>query len=268
MDRHIRDYFYQFNDDTSPGVFFEVIALHEKKDITWSKILKIVPNLPKGWFELSKLPSKDRIEFLCQFWISKLPFHPNFHEFVISFFSKLDDIGIFITKKTKDKEFVPQLIYSLKNNQGFYNGFLPATDQEIANIQSLFSDTLLPKDYLAFLEIHNGFSKYLDTGIFPIEFLKYKHDQFVELLTNQEPLILKNNELINSESLIPFYQSFNTNCYQCFWKEWYPQDEMGNIYYSEELKTIIEPNKGKADSTDMTFSTFSDWLVFYLEGVE
>ena len=74
-------------------------------------------------------------------------------------------------------------------------------------------------------------------------------------------------ELINPHSLIPFYESFGMPFYQCFYKDWYPETEMGNIYYSGNTNTISDVKNKDPSSEAMAFSTFSDWLIFYLETI-
>jgi hypothetical protein len=56
--------------------------------------------------------------------------------------------------------------------------------------------------------------------------------------------------------------------YQCFWAEWYPEQEMGNVYYSGESKTISDVFGSFSSSETMAFTTFTDWLMFYLERID
>jgi hypothetical protein len=67
------------------------------------------------------------------------------------------------------------------------------------------------------------------------------------------------------KSLIPFYESFGQPFFQCFWGDWYPDQEMGNVYYSNATKKILVSNKKDDCLETMAFETFTDWLVFYLE---
>ena len=56
--------------------------------------------------------------------------------------------------------------------------------------------------------------------------------------------------------------------FQCFWLEWYPEDEMGNVYYSGVANTISDLAAKATSAENMAFPTFTDWLMFYLETIE
>jgi hypothetical protein len=72
---------------------------------------------------------------------------------------------------------------------------------------------------------------------------------------------------VNPKSVIPFYESFGIPFYQCFWGEWYPQQEMGNVYFSHTTKTISDVGGTDSSAESMAFQTFVEWLMFYLERV-
>ena len=268
MDQHVREFFRQFSDETPGGTFHKVIALHDAPDIDWKTFSKCIPALSKGWYELSRLNRRDRIDFTRDFWLEKLPYRPAFTEFIPRFFENLDDIGIFITQQKFDDPFEAFMVYSIKDDSGFYRGALPAEEQQLAAMQQQFPEAILPADYKAFLQIHDGFWKTTDsTGITRSAHMRAAYESFQELLAEDEAPKLSNSLIFNPRSLIPFYESFGMPFFQCFWADWYPEEEMGNVYYSGLAKTISMP-KGKGSSPEnMAFPTFLDWLMFYLERI-
>ena len=269
MDYHAVDYYRAYSEEEAPHAHFHrVIALHDSPLIDWKEAFELAPRLCRGWYELAQLATPDRIELMRDFWLAKLPYHPSLSDFLITFFASLDDIGVFMTQRTYDEPFEADLVYSLSDNSGFFHGHPPAKEAEIISLQKDFPDYMLPIDYLAFLQIHNGFAKLTDTGIMPSGVLRETYDHFQSSLEKREPLVTNQGVEINPASLIPFYKSFGLPFYQCFWGEWYPEQEMGNIYYSDAIK-IISPCLQKSDCIEtMAFETFTDWLMFYLEKVD
>lgn len=266
MDLHALEYFSQFSDDTSQGHFHRVIVLDQDSGVSWDYISELVPSLSRGWYELSHLEVKDRIEFIRDFWISKMPFHPRFSNFANNFFASLDDVGIFVTQKLFDSPFEACLVYSLRDDNGFFHGGVGSSPSDIELLQKEFPDRIFPEDYLSFLEIHNGFSKSTDTGIIPTKNLHSVYENFQQFLRRQDPLF-SNGRAVDPQSLIPFYESFGLNCYHCFWSDWYPAQEMGNVYYSSQTNSISQCSSNESSPENLTFPTFTDWLMFYLEKV-
>ncbi|MBA3957156.1 MAG: SMI1/KNR4 family protein [Parachlamydiaceae bacterium] len=270
MDHHIKGYFSQFRDDSPKGQFHKVIALHDgDSDLSWESVTRLIPQMSKGWFELAHLPAKDRIEFIGDFWLSKLPFHPLLAPFLQRFFDSLNDVGVFITQRTYDDPYEASLVYSLKNDSGFFRGALPATEQEISDLQKSFAPNILPNDYYAFLRVHNGFWKTTDcTGLIRSQDMPEKYATFQTLLEQEGSISTSRGKPVNPKALIPFYESFGMPFYQCFWAEWYPEQEMGNVYYSDSTKTIFDVESSDPSAESMAFSTFLDWLMFYMERID
>jgi hypothetical protein len=209
MDIHVKDYFRQISDEYPSGKFHKVIALHEAPDIDWKSISLKIPSLPKGWFELAHLPVKDRLEFLHDYWLTKMPYHPELGGFLRRFFDSMDDIGIFLTQLNPENPYIAQLVYSLKNNGGFFSGKLPASEQEIVDLQRAFPSVILPVDYLAFLQIHNGFNKTTDcTGITESRKMPLKYEEFQQRLSCYDVVTNSKGAVVSPKSLIPFYESF------------------------------------------------------------
>lgn len=268
MDRHLKDFFSTGSDEPQRSSFHSVIALHQAPDIDWSSITQMVPDLCKGWYELSRLPSKDRIEFTRDFWQAKLPYREGFSEFLGRFFENLDDVGIYITQKKFDDPYEANMVYSLKDDSGFYRGGSPASEEKLVALQKAFPDFMLPADFLAFLQIHDGFWKTTDaTGIVHSAQMRALYDRFQEMVAKVEILKTPEGAEVDPMTLIPFYESFGMPYLQCFWSEWYPEEEMGNVYYSDQTQTIgCEPGQEPC-TEDMAFATFLDWLKFYLERI-
>ena len=213
-------------------------------------------------------PSKDRIEFLGDYWSSALPFHVTFMPFLRRFFSSLETITLYFVQTTEADPLQPLLIYVLKDNAGFFQGNPPATEEDIIRLQEQFSDVVLPADYIAFLKIHDGFSKCSDTGITASTCMPSASTSFREALLEKSHLHACDGTRIEETSLIPFYQSYAFPCYQCFWAEWHPGEEIGNIYYSGLTHTVSNHLLGMNSPENQAFPTFLDWLMFYLESIE
>lgn len=258
----IRSYFAQLS-GSGNGRYHQVILLHESPDISWESIVQKVPNLSKGWFELAQLSSQDRIEFTRDFWLSKLPYCPEWPGCLARFFDELEDIGVVLSQKQGNDPFEAHLIYALKKGKGFFHGAAGATVKELATLQQLFPHVILPVDYIAFLEIHNGFCKTTDTGVIGTQHIPEMMKRFRQLFNAQNPPLTSRGKAIEPERLIPFYESFGMPFYQCFYQDWYPENEMGNVYFSGSTYRI------SSEGTDnMSYATFLDWLIFYLEQVD
>src|SRR5437763_1522031 len=130
MDYHIKEYYKQFSDEAPHGNFHSVVALHEAPDVEWDEISERVPELCRGWYELSRLSRLDRIEFTRDFWLAKLPYFPGSSESINHFFASLDEIGVFLTQKKFEDPFEAHLVYSIKDNSGFFRGAPPITEKK------------------------------------------------------------------------------------------------------------------------------------------
>ncbi|MCE2983904.1 MAG: SMI1/KNR4 family protein [Parachlamydia sp.] len=268
MDHHAREYFCSYSQNLSHGRFHDVVELNERPLVEWPEAKKLAPLLSKGWYELAQLPVQDRIEFTKEYWLVKLPYHPKLSEFLTHFFAGIDDIGIFLTQKSYDDLYEAHLVYSLAGNGGFFHGSAPASEQEIIDLQKDFPEYILPPDYMAFLRIHNGFAKLEDTGIYQSKNVLDAYANLQNILEKNAPMMTAEGVIVNPRSLIPFYQSFGMSFYQCFWGEWYPDQEMGNVYYSSATGTISEYLKTMDSIETMAFTNFEEWLMFYLEKID
>lgn len=268
MDRHVKEFYCQYADDTPKGHFHSVIPLHEAPDIDWSSLKALVPTLCKGWYELAQLPVQDRIDFTHEFWTAKLPYHPRLTEALNHFFSSLDDIGIFLTQKKFEDPFEAHFVYSIKDNSGFFRGAPPAMPAQLDELKAALPSFILPADYQAFLAIHNGFNKTTDvTGLISAEAIPAYFHTFQKQLEGEPPVTTRQGKAVNPHMLLPFYESFGMPYFQCFWGEWYPDNEIGNVYYSADTRVISDVSGDSNTPENMSFATFSDWLIFYLDKI-
>lgn len=265
MDSHIRNFYCARSDEFPHGNFHDVIVLHEKPELSWSDLQKKAPKLIRGWYELAQLSAKDRLEFTQEFWFSKIPFHLPAIDSLNRFFAQLEDISIFLVQHTFDSPYEPQMVYSCKDGKCFFRGLSPATEESISTLKEAFPQLIFPTDYLAFLQIHDGFSKTTDTGITNSQMMKASYDQFQGYIAAKNEMIMGDNNPVDPLTLVPFYESFGMPFFQCFWLEWYPEDEMGNVYYSGKSNAISSLASKDPSIENMAFKTFADWLVFYLE---
>jgi hypothetical protein len=246
--------------------FKQVRFLNEEKSGTWQEIAKITPELPKGWFELSRIGALDRISFVRDLWQKVLPFHPGAHEKISEFFSRLDDIGIVLVKKREQDPFSAELIYSLHDNRSFFRGLVPANGDLIRESTEGF-ETLLPQDYRSFLTLHNGFGKLSSLGLFPCENLIEMKQRVLEMLLEADRPIQSGNRVVDPDSLIPFYEEEGLFSFQCFYADWYPGSEMGNVYLSGIDYTMSDTDDWRGWRENLAFPTFMEWLGEYLGGM-
>lgn len=268
MDRYVKNFFCQFSDKTPEGAFHKVIALHDAPDGDFGCLAKNLPRECHGWLELAQLSQADRIELTREFWLYKMREHPRLSLFLLNFFDAVEDIGIFVTQRHFDDPLECYMVYGLTGESGYFYGRLPASEKQLLAVQNYFSHWILPADYLAFLQIHDGFAKATDcTGVTPTGKLIEKYESFQMMLEQRESLLTSKGSVIDPKSLLPFYESFGMPFFQCFWAEWHPEGEVGNVYYSGISHTITEAQSETGEVDNMAFPTFADWLIFYLERV-
>ncbi len=267
MNSHVHRFYRKFTDEQAPiRLYHEVIGLHEAPHISWEELSKKAPSLPKGWYELSHLKAEDRIEFIRDFWLVTLPFLPHAHAFLEKFFARLDDIGIFLTQLRSDSSFESEIVYSLKDESCFYRGSPPCADREIEALKIKFEGKL-PEDYLAFLKIHDGFSKHSDIGIVKSKHLFEVGEQFREEFDQFQPEMNWKGKAIDPADLIPFYESFGSSSYQCFFPLWTPSEQAGIVYCSPTENRISDVQERSNWQKNLAFPTYLDWLIFYLENL-
>lgn len=256
----------QFFTGTEERPFKEVIFLNEQSNVSWEDISKKAPHLPRGWYELSKVSAKDRVEFTRDFWLDRMPYHPSAHPGFYDFFEQLDDVCVVLMKKREDDPFEAQLIYSLADNSSFFRGNPPCKESEIQELSHEIEMTL-PRDYICFMRIHDGFGKLSEMGLLEVEDLAHARRRVMDLMIQSNHRITVKGKTVDPSSLIPFYETLGLASFQCFYRDWYPGSEMGNVYLSGIDYTLSDLDDKKAWSENLAFPTFSEWLVQYLQGM-
>jgi hypothetical protein len=242
----------------------DVIILSERKDLVWEELSEKAPDLPRGWFELSRIHPEERIEFVSSLWCDKLPFQPKVHPFLSQFFARLDDIAIVLVREGLDLQ--PEMVYSLADNSSFFRGFPPAGEEDIRIFRKELRATV-PSDYLSFLRLHNGFGKLSEQGLIPMEEIRFVRERMKKASLAQDKMIHNKGLVIDPEALIPFYEDYGLNSFQCFFADWYPGSEMGNVYLSGINYTVSDITNRSGWTEQLAFPTFLEWLVYYLEGM-
>ena len=88
-----------------------------------------------------------------------------------------------------------------------------------------------------------------------------------EILSYASQEVVWEGRMIDPENLIPFYEDYGLNSFQCFFADWYPNSEMGNVYLSGINYTISDTSDRRNWSEVKAFPHFLGWLVDYLEGM-
>lgn len=259
MNALVSRFFYEDAD------FDEVLILSEGQGKKWSEVKRLAPDFPRGWFELSRLPSEDKVEFVRAFWLGRLPFQPASHEAISNFFSLLDDVGVVLAKD--GEAWIPQLVYSLMDNSCFFRGLSPAGDEEIDELKKEL-DFQCPSDWRSFAKIHNGFGKIADLDILKISQIPAARRKIKEMILKAKRPVRSGEILVDPSALVPFFEASGLSSFQCFYEDWYPVDEMGNVYFSGIDYTLSDTSRRDAWIENGAFPTFLEWLASYLEGME
>jgi hypothetical protein len=247
----------QFFKTEGEAHFNQVRLLSEEKDVSWESIQET--GIPRGWFELSQLSIEDRIHFTSEFWLSRLPFHPIATPQIEEFFQELDDIVVALTRQTKEEPWRAELVYSLADNSCFFRG-LPAASVHIVEECERPLGVHLPRDYIFFTQLHNGFGKLTELGVFPLEELEKNRQRIADKM-----FFLENP--IDPYLLYPFYEDYGTESFQCFHADWYPGSEMGNVYFSGIDYTLSDVRERKSWAEQGAYPTFLEWLGAFLQGM-
>lgn len=262
MNTLVRDFYRTGEKEGS--VFSDVLFLTENQQ-SWEDAGAKCCALPRGWFELCRLQSEDRIEFVRDFWLDLLPYHPGFHHFLGEFFRKIEDVSVALVCHEQKEAWSAEMVYSLKENRSFFRGLPPCAEGEIDELRNSLP-VPLPCDYLAFLRIHNGFGKLSELGLMRADQIAESKQRLMNQFFDSERPLKAGDLPVDPSGLIPFYESYGLESYQCFFSEWYPGNEMGNVYLSGIDYTISDYRDRKGWADHLAFPTFLDWLAFYLEG--
>ena len=240
------------------GGFQEVLFLSEKT-FDWETLSFKVPELPRSWYELAYVPLKARIEFLSNLWGDHFTYHPIASAAISHFFSSLDDVEIALIKN--ESLYSVEMVYSMKDNCSFFRGFPPVTEQDIRIFQ-METNPDLPKDYCSFFLLHNGFGKLSEMGLLQMSEIPSANEKVTTLLQNQSN---REGRLIDPKTLIPFFETMGS--FQCFFSDWYPNSEMGNVFLSGINYTVSDTTNSGMWEEECAFPTFLEWLSRYLRGM-
>ncbi len=256
----------QFFSGTKDRPFHEVLYLSEEREISWEAVSKKAFDLPRGWYELSRVTPRDRVEFVRDFWLDRIPYHPKAHPLIFEFFEQLDDVAVVLMRRTPDEPMDSELVYSLADNSSFFRGKPPCTDGMIADLNKQL-ELNLPHDYVSFLRIHNGFGKLSEMGLIEAEEILDAKKRVMNLLLKSQKNVRSGDLSVDPGALVPFYESLGLSSFQCFFSDWYPGSEMGNVYLSGIDYTLSDVSDKKGWIENLAFPTFSEWLAYYLEGM-
>jgi hypothetical protein len=246
--------------------FKEVRFLSEEANTSWQEISKVAFDLPRGWYELSRISAQDRVEFTRDFWLDRMPYHPSAHPGFFEFFEQLDDVAVVLMRRVEDEPMDAELVYSLADNSSFFRGRPPCAETDI---QELINEigVNLPRDFFSFLRIHNGFGKLSEMGLLEIQEIADTKRRVIDLFLKTERRIKSGEVDVDPGALIPFYEVLGLSSFQCFFSDWYPGSEMGNVYLSGIDYTISDVSNKKSWAENLAFPTFSEWLQLYLQGM-
>ncbi len=266
MNSLVRQFFSTEEEDREVH-FREVIFVNRETDLSWEVAQTKAPKLPRSWFELSRISTRDRIDFTRDLWLDLLSFHPKAHDSISRFFQSLDDIEVVLHRQSEEEPFSAELVYSLADNSSFFRGLPPlsGTEREALREEVLWD---LPRDYWTFNRIHNGFGKLSELGLLQVEEITDERAKIVNTQVSSEQALHSGDVVVDPGTLIPFFISFGLASYQCFYADWYPAHEMGNVYLSGIDNTISDITDPELWSENLAFPTFVEWLAVYLQGMD
>jgi hypothetical protein len=247
-------------------VRFDQALLLERAGWDWERACREAEGLPRGWFELSRIGQEHRVEFVREFWTALLPYHPAASVKIDEFFGRVGEIDVVLRRQNGEEPLVAELVYSLRDNSSFFRGLAPASEGEEEEARRQLG-VLLPRDFRAFCKIHNGFGKLSELGVMRLEEMGGARREIEMAVWGAAEPLYSGPERIDPSSLIPFYHSFGLASYQCFYRDWYPGSEMGNLYFSGIDYTISNVSDRKRWSEELAFPTFIEWLAAFLTGM-
>jgi hypothetical protein len=193
----------QFYSGSKENPYKEVRFLSEEPDTSWEAISKVAFDLPRAWYELSRVTPRDRVEFTRDFWLDRIPYHPNAHPAFFEFFEELDDVVVVLTRRMEDEPMDAELVYSLGDNSTFFRGKPPCNEGDLVGLSQEL-EVNLPRDYLSFTRIHNGFGKLSEMGILEVQDLADARRRVIELLLKTEKRVKSGEIIVDPGSLFPF----------------------------------------------------------------
>lgn len=250
MNNNVLEFYSKSSSEDINHPFYEVIFIGDEHP-SYEEVSKLAPNLPRGWLELSAQDLDVRKDLIKSYWQACLPFFP-----VDTFFNRVDDIGLFLTKKSPDSVFEAELVYSIENNEGFFRGFPFLTDKEVYELSVKF-DYILPEPFLQFMQIHG--SLWSNKGELISPFTLLEEMKAFQSEHSQEIFVFGERE-VHPMNLIPFFKQKSPKGTQCFITVWSLVGEIGNVFFNEEEKKLSSYHPHRKGS----YARFSDWLFSFL----
>lgn len=167
-----------------------IIALHDREGLCYPAIQERAPKLPLGWYELSLQDREDRKEFVSSFWKSSFAYHPKMNKIIEGFFSKVEEVGIFLVKKEGELNFEAWMSY-YHSDACFYLARTPPLEEQVRRFSSTF-EGLYDPCLLDFYRMHDGCIKYRRGEVLNLERI------FIEKGSQKQDLAFH-------EECIPFY---------------------------------------------------------------
>lgn len=244
--------------------FEKAVFLSDSPDMSWKEIIQLIPEFPRGWFELSRISVENRIHFTYDFWLDRLPFNVKIYPALNRFFEKLDDVSVVLVYS--QDVWKAELVYSLGDNSSFFRGSPGASRPDLEEIKTSVGFSL-PRDYLAFMKMHNGFGRLSEMGLLKLDELPDMKRHVADLILKSDRLVRSGSISVDPSALCPFYEVYGMSSFQCFYADWYPGSEMGNVYFSGIDYTVSDVSQERAWSENLAFPTFLEWFSYYLEGM-
>ncbi len=118
----------------------------------------------------------------------------------------------------------------------------------------------------AFIKIHNGFGKLSELNLLNLEDIPSARRKIREMVLKAPHPVKSGETVVDPSSLVPFFEVSGLSSYQCFYADWYPGNEMGNVYFSGIDYTVSNTSKREAWYDNGAFPTFLEWLLFIWRG--
>lgn len=262
MNNQARVYFRV--DPEKEGSFQAVRFLSEEPDLTWSEAEKL--GVPRAWFELSRIPVDDRLDFIQQLWLEHLPFHPLATPVIEDFFQRLDDAVILVARKNEEDPWRTEIVYSMADNSTFFRGLTPANERDI-DLTKKMVESDLPAEYWSFMRLHNGFGRLSELGMLALDDLEIARKHLIDAVEKRGKPLRMGDIWLDPRALFPFYEEYGLSSFQCFNAEWYPSGEMGNVHFSGIDYTLSDTLEKKEWAENLAFPTFVEWLAAFLQGM-
>jgi hypothetical protein len=259
MNSEVREFFR-----IGKGHFQAVRFLSQEENFTWEEAKEL--DLPRSWYELTRVCLEDRLDFVRDSWVRKFSFHLQATTAIEDFFDRLDDIVILISRRSVEDPWEAEMIYSFADQSTFFRGLVPSNEETIDYVKDRLKVDL-PKDYWAFNRLHDGFGRLSEIGMIPILELEDSWKGLIRSVKNTGGPLQMGTEWIDPSSLYPFFEDYGIGSFQCFNASWYPGTEMGNVHFSGIDYTLSDTQDRKEWSENLAFPTFLEWLAAFLQGM-